>query len=221
VARYGELLRVTGGRERLLHDMASRGDAPVLPDERLALAKRIHERKNGLYAGLVAAGDMPLRPGVRELMRECRERGVRMGITTTTSRSNVDALLRKHLGPQWTSWFAAILCGEDVEHKKPDPEVYRLAVRQLGANPLRTLAIEDSPGGVAAAHAAEVAVVVTRSAYFANDTVEGAIAIGPGLDQRSGWFPAAANIDASGRSMVGLDDLLHWHHRMELVSQHG
>jgi beta-phosphoglucomutase-like phosphatase (HAD superfamily) len=68
-------------------------------------------------------------------------------------------------------------------------------------SPLQTLAIEDSPGGVAAARTADVPVVVTRSAYFAGDTIEGAIAIGPGLHQRSGWLPAAAG----GRGAVGAE----------------
>lgn len=220
LARYGELLRVTGGRERLLHDMASRADAPLPAAERQQLAVCVHERKNALYAELVASGDMLLRPGVHELLCECRERGLRMGITTTTSQSNVDALLRKHLGAQWTAWFAVILCGEDVQRKKPDPEVYQRATHNLGIDPRRALAIEDSPSGVASARAAGVPVVVTRSAYFADATLEGAIAIGPGLHLRSGWRPEAPAIDAGCRGRVGLDDLLGWHRRMELVSPH-
>jgi HAD superfamily hydrolase (TIGR01509 family) len=220
VERYGELLRVTGGRERLLHDMATRGDAPVLVQERKALAERIHQRKNALYAELVAAGDTPLRPGVVELMQACRDQGVRMGIATTTSRSNVEALLGKHLGAAWASWFGVIVCGEDVRHKKPDPEVYDLALSRLGIDALQALAIEDSPGGVAAARAAHVPVVVTRSAYFQDDTVEGAIAIGPGLDRRQGWTPPVDPSAGTHRGLIGLDDLVRWHQRMEHVSRH-
>ena len=44
VARYGELLEITGGRERLLHDMASQADAPPGSVERGQLARRLHER---------------------------------------------------------------------------------------------------------------------------------------------------------------------------------
>ena len=149
---YGELLAITGGRERLLHDMRRRADAPALPGERDALAQQLHRLKNGYYAELVHEGRIALRAGVAELMRECRERGVRIGIVTTTSRSNVETLLCAQLGGAET--FAVIVCGEDVQRKKPDPEASGNALRALGIGPLRTVAIEDSPGDVAAARAA-------------------------------------------------------------------
>lgn len=216
-ARYGELLNVTGGRERLLADMATRSDAPAAASERDALSRELHALKNRFYGELVRTARLPLRPGVAELMREAGERGVRMAITTTTSRSNVDALLRVHLGDDWRAHFAAVVCGEDVQRKKPDPEVFRLALAQMGLQPLEAVALEDSPGGVAAARAAEVPVIVTLSAYFADAIVEGAIAIGPGLHTRAGWRPALRGTD--GR--VDLDDVQAWHSAMELVSQYG
>ena len=135
--RYGELLTVAGGRERLLQDMTTRGDAPPLAAERAALARAVHERKNRLYAGIIESSGIALRPGVMELLQECRAAGVRMAITTTTSRANVDALLQAHLGAAWTSWFAALVCGEDVPTKKPDPEVYVAALRRLQLGPFR------------------------------------------------------------------------------------
>jgi HAD superfamily hydrolase (TIGR01509 family) len=216
-ARYGELLAITGGRERLLADMATRSDAPGTVDERESLSRELHALKNRAYAELVRAARLPLRPGVGELMREARAQGLRLAITTTTSRSNVDALMRVHLGERWRDRFAAVVCGEDVQRKKPDPEVFRIALAQLGLQPLDAVALEDSPGGVAAARAAEVPVIVTRSAYFADAIVEGAIAIGPGLHTRDGWRPGLRG--AEGR--VRLDDVRAWHDAMELVSQFG
>jgi HAD superfamily hydrolase (TIGR01509 family) len=216
VARYGELLAVTGGRERLLHDMTSRGDAPALADERSALARQVHQRKNAFYAEIVAAGGIALRAGVRELMDDCLRHGVRMGICTTTSRSNVEALLRTQLGAGWHDRFAVLVCGEDVAAKKPDPEVYEQALQRLGIGPLQALAIEDSPGGVAAARAADVPVVVTRSVYFHDVTIDAAIAIGPGLGQRAGWRPEAALDVAEDR--ITLEQLAQWHAGMETVS---
>lgn len=219
VEHYGELLTIAGGRERLLHDMGTRTDAPQMIGEREALARAVHKAKNQFYVELVRRAGLPLREGVRELMEECRTRGVRMGITTTTSKSNLDALLRVHLGNSWASWFAVLVCGEDVANKKPDPEVYVQALRRLNVGPLGALAIEDSPGGVAAACAAGVPVVVTRSVYFNAAPIGGAIAIGPSLGQRAGWRPAPANPAAAGR--ITLDDLVDWRQRMEHTSPFG
>lgn len=217
VERYGELLTVTGGRERLLHDMQSRPDAPPIAAEREALARHLHQRKNGYYAEIVSSRGIALRSGVAELLDEAEQAGVRLAITTTTSKVNVDALLRSHFGHGWTRRFSTLVCGEDVQSKKPDPEVFSLALQRLGISPLQALAIEDSPGGVAAARAADVPVVVTRSIYFARDSLEGAIAIGPGLDCRDGWHPALPDPTPH---RVTLADLEHWHQRMDFVTLH-
>ena len=208
-AHYGGLLAITGGRERLLFDLQQRADAPPEP-ERETLARALHARKNAFYAEIVSAGAIPLREGVLALMQQCEAQGVRMGIATTTSRSNLDALLRRHLGPRWAGRFAVTLCGEDVQRKKPDPEVYLKALGALGIDAPDALAIEDAPAGVAAARAAGVAVVVTRSAYFCALRVEGAIAIGPGLHERRGWLPVPST-GTKPTGAVGLAELRAWH----------
>ena len=214
-AHYGELLRITGGRERLMFDMNRRADAPPFA-ERDAIARAIHASKNAFYAEFVNSGGIPLRGGVLALMQQCRERGVRMGIATTTSRSNLEALMRVHLGQRWAQGFAVTVCGEDVQRKKPDPEVYLEALRALAIGPLEAVAIEDAPGGVAAARAADIPVVVTRSAYFALAPIEGAVAIGPGLHDRRGWRPAL-RVSAAPDGAVGLDDIEAWCAQMDSV----
>ena len=220
VARYGRLLRITGGRERLLAAMAEETDAPVLTTEREALARELHRRKNAAYAQLVDEGAITLRPGVRELLDEASHHGVAQAIVTTTSRSNVHALLNRHLGPRWPQRFAAVVCGEDVVAKKPSPEAHRRALTLLHCAPVAALAIEDSCAGASAARAAYVPVLVTRSAYFGSDPIEHAVAIGPGLQRREAWRPAPLPADhhdpADGR--VTLADLIDWHARMDLVS---
>lgn len=210
-ARYVELLAVTGGRERLLHDMAGRSDAPALAGERLALAAELHRLKNGFYAERVRAGAVALRPGVLGLMAQCADQGVRMAIATTTSRANVEALLRAQLGSRWASGFDAVVCGEDTARKKPDPEVYRAVLARLDLSPLQTLAIEDSPGGAAAARAAGVPVVVTRSHCFADAIFDEVLAIGPGLHRRGGWRPVLPGPAGDPDAPVDLALLRAWH----------
>ena len=217
-AHYGELLRITGGRERLMFDMNQRADAPPLA-ERDAVARAIHAKKNAFYAELVGSIGMPLREGVLNLMQQCLARGVRMGIATTTSRTNLDALMRSHLGQRWAEDFAVTVCGEDVQQKKPDPEVYLQALGVLAISPLQAVAIEDAPGGVAAARAACIPVVVTRSAYFAQAPIEGAVAVGPGLHDRRGWRPAL-HTPAGEARYVDLDDIDAWCAQMDTISDH-
>jgi HAD superfamily hydrolase (TIGR01509 family) len=214
-AHYGDLLRITGGRERLMFDMNRRADAPAFA-ERDAVARLIHAKKNAFYAELVNARAIPLRDAVLDVMQECRERGIRSGICTTTSRANLAALMRVHLGERWAERFAVTVCGEDVQRKKPDPEVYLKALQKLAIGPLEAVAIEDAPGGLAAARAADIPAVVTRSAYFAQAPIEGAVAVGPGLHSRRGWRPAL-RAGADEGAAVGLDDIEGWCAQMDSV----
>lgn len=212
-AHYGRLLHVTGGRERLLHDMANQPAAPGSAAEREDLALRLHRLKNTLYARIVADGRIALRPGVAELMADCAAAALPMAIATTTSRSNVEALLGAHLGPRWEARFAAVVCAEDAPKKKPDPQAYLEALRRLELPASQVLALEDSSPGVQACRAAGVAVVVTRSVYFAQADAAGALAVGPGLGSVAGWC-LASGADVAGEGgpagRVDLTRLQRW-----------
>lgn len=210
VARYGELLAVSGGRERILFDWATNPEAPPV-SERESLAKTLHATKTARYAALLAGGSVPLRPGVRDLFEECRAHNVRLAIVTTTTTANMGVLLAPHLGLGWSDWFAALVCGEDVTRKKPDPEAYLRALAMLQLESGDVVAIEDSPAGVAAARGAHVPVIVTRSVYFADAPMPGAIAVGPGFGTREGWTPPLRHTVASEESSrVRLDDIREW-----------
>ncbi|MBS0374689.1 MAG: HAD-IA family hydrolase [Proteobacteria bacterium] len=203
VERYGELLAVAGGLERLRFDMQDRADAPRDPAEREALARRLHALKNACYAEIVAVTGVPLRPGVAELLEDCRRTDVALAIATTTSQANVEALLGRQLGSRWRRDFRAVLCAEDAPRKKPDPQVYELARAALGPAAAGAVAIEDSPAGVAAARAAGFPVLVARSLYFASAPLDGALAVGPSLGETRGWSPAVR----SGASRVDLEQV--------------
>ena len=117
------------------------------------------------------------------------------------------ALLAAQVDADWESRFAAVVCAEDAPVKKPDPQAYRLVLERLQLRSEQTVAIEDSAMGLAAATAAGIPVVITRSRYFPDDPVPGALAVGPSLGSRAGWSPG---LDGEpGR--VELADLRHWH----------
>jgi beta-phosphoglucomutase-like phosphatase (HAD superfamily) len=132
-----------------------------------------------------------------------------MAIVTTTSRGNVAALLGAHLGPRWHERFAAVVCAEDAPVKKPDPQAYRLVLERLQLPAAATVAIEDSRMGLQAASAVGIPVLITRSIYFAHDSVAEALAVGPGLGTVTGWTPAADADPATDR--VGLAQIRRWH----------
>jgi len=166
VERYRELLAVPGGRQRLLHDLAARADAPRDDAGREALARELHRRKTLAYTARVTSGALTLRPGVRRLIDEARCAGATLAIATTTSRANVDALLGQQLGPRGAGRFAAVVCADDAPRLKPDPQAYVEVLQRLRLAPDEALAVEDSPAGFASAAAAGIEVLVTRSECF-------------------------------------------------------
>jgi HAD superfamily hydrolase (TIGR01509 family) len=173
-ALYAGLLQVTGGKERIRFFMA-RHDPP-LPGGPLddAAVAALHGDKTRYFCDLLAAGELPLRTGVRRLLEEARAAGLRLGIATTTTRENVDALLRTTLGEAAIGWFDVIAAGGVVENKKPSPEIYQHALEVLGLAPGACLAFEDSAHGLRAALDAGIATVVTPSAYTRGQDFGGA-----------------------------------------------
>jgi HAD superfamily hydrolase (TIGR01509 family) len=163
---YRQLLKVTGGKERIAHFLDR--DAIVVDDPK-ALIGRLHARKTEIYTGAVASGALAFRPGIEALMTDARRRGVALAIATTTSRPNVDALIDAVLGREARTWFAAVACGDMVVAKKPAPDVYLLALAELGLPAARAIAIEDSANGVRSARAAGLSVIATPSLYSAED----------------------------------------------------
>ena len=187
IPTYGRLLRVTGGRERLLAWMGERVEAPPGDVERMQLAAQIHRLKGRHYQQLVAQGVVTARPGVVRLVHECADVGIAMAIATTTGRANVDALFPHLFGEEWRKLFQAVICAEDAPNKKPDPQVYELALRALGCNAAEALAVEDSIAGLHAARSAGIVCLITRSIYFADAQFHDASAVVESLDSVPAW----------------------------------
>lgn len=97
------------------------------------------------------------RPGAVELVERLRALDhVRLGLASNSPRRLVDSALTS---AGLTEAFDAIVTSDDVEHAKPDPDIYLLACERLGVSPGETIALEDSASGVAAAKAAGLACI--------------------------------------------------------------
>jgi HAD superfamily hydrolase (TIGR01509 family) len=170
---YGELLTTTGGKERMVRYAADMG----LPPIDAAVVLDMHHTKNALYAASVASGALTLRPGVEQIIRAALAQNIKLGIATTTSRSNIEALISACVPKDLQNIFEVIVCGEDVTNKKPNPEVYNQCLLRLKIRASEAIAFEDSPVGLAAALAAGIPTIVTPSAYTINGSFVGALKV--------------------------------------------
>jgi len=163
VDEYHELLQVSGGKERMRHYLHTEGfGVDVKPEDEDELIKSMHKKKTETFISLIESDRLPLRPGVRRLMHEVNDAGLVLGVCTTSNERAAQAVAYRILNDVK---FDFVLAGDVVKKKKPDPEIYNLALEKSGLSAGECIVIEDSRNGVLAAKAAGMHVVATTNVY--------------------------------------------------------
>ena len=180
VKLYGELLRVAGGKERMRHYFDTAG-WPAGVSDRDETIKQLHKLKTELFMEIIESGELALRPGVARLVDEAIERGLELAVCSTSNEKAVNLVVEKLLGARRKAHFRAILAGDVVTRKKPDPEIYNLVLEHLALEPHKCLVVEDSHNGLLAAKAAGMHCIITTNGYTAGEDFTGADAVVPEL----------------------------------------
>ena len=169
---YRELLAVTGGKERIRYFIEDFGAEGAPQDDLDGFIRALHAEKTIAYTQIVSGGELQLRPGVRKVIAEARERGYRLAIATTTTPANVDALFASTFGDAGQNLFEVICAGDSVPNKKPAPDVYIKALEELDLPGASCVAIEDSRNGLLSACAAGIATIVTPGIYTRDENFD-------------------------------------------------
>ena len=176
-AEYAEKVLVGGGKERmatlLTPEFVAAAGLPTDRDELTALLAQWHRRKTEIYTGIIAGGTIPGRPGIRRIVEEAAEAGWTLAVASTSAEPSVRSVLAHAVGPELAARFA-VFAGDVVAHKKPAPDIYQLAVTELGLSAAGTVVIEDSRNGLLAALGAGLSCVVTVSSYTGGEDFTGA-----------------------------------------------
>ncbi len=118
------------------------------------------EWRKKIYQDLIEEGKLSATPGILDFLKYLRQRGIKTAVVSGGHGTNIRFAL-KELG--LSEYFDIIVGLEDVQHRKPHPECFLTAAKKLGIMPSECLAIEDSPSGTAAAHAAGMKLVCIKS----------------------------------------------------------
>lgn len=204
VGLYGELLAVTGGKERMRHYVERYRPDYRKPADFDALIVRLHAAKTRHYTELLGRGGIPLRTGVRRLIEEARRAGVRLAIATTTTPDNVSALLRHAIAADAESWFEVIGAGDVVPAKKPAPDIYHYVLERLGLASAQCLAFEDSENGLRAARDADLKTIITVNDYTRTHDFRGAAIVLDHLGEPDQAFEVLAGPPVNGARVVDL-----------------
>jgi len=166
---YHELLQIAGGKERMKHHLQTKGFSKPLPPEQVdELIKAMHKRKTALFVELIETGKLPLRPGIHRFMTEAMDAGLMIGVCTTSNEQAAKVVTEKILSD---IKFDIVLAGDVVSKKKPDPEIYNLALSKTGLKADEVIVVEDSRNGVLAGKASGARVVVTTNYYTEKEDV--------------------------------------------------
>ncbi len=156
ISNYIDLLKINGGRNRITYYSKIIGD--TLPSE---LVIKIHEKKQFHYLELIKTNSIKFKIGVYRLIKELFDRKVRQFIVTSSSKKQVDLLVKYLFGD--LNPFEFIISSDDVELHKPNPFPYLKAMKLSGIKSKNSLVFEDSNAGIKSSLSANLPTIYIPS----------------------------------------------------------
>lgn len=99
---------------------------------------------------------IPVKKGVKDIFEYIRNNGLKCAVATSTRRESAEKTL--HEIGVW-DYLDAVVYGDEVEHGKPEPDIFLRAAKAIGVNPSEAVVVEDSINGIKAGYAAGMRVV--------------------------------------------------------------
>ena len=131
---YIEFLKIQGGLNRL---------KKVFPESSPQVLEKIHSDKTRLFQQKLAEGESFLRTGFEAFCEMLLQNNILIGLASTTFLDSIDAIL-KSLNTISKENFAFIGHQGLTQRQKPDPEIYEIALREMGVKKEEVLAFEDT-----------------------------------------------------------------------------
>lgn len=124
-------------------------------------ARELLEEREGIYGNLLTQGVTPM-PGLFYLLDLLNKLGIRKAIASSSKKQWIDLIIDK-LGLE--EEFEVIVCGQEVELGKPNPDIYLLAAKKLNLDTAECLVLEDAISGVQAAKAAKMKCIAVPNQF--------------------------------------------------------
>ena len=121
----------------------------------------IDDKKEYLFREFAKGKVKPL-DGLVDLLRSLREDGFKMAVASSGTPENVEAIIGQC---KLKSFFSVIINGSEVQHGKPNPEVFLLAGKKLGAEVRKCIVVEDALAGIEGAKKAGMKCIAITSTH--------------------------------------------------------
>lgn len=139
--------------------------AEYLADEELAA--RLQQTSRASYRRMLEEEEIPLKPGIIELLDWAESQGIPRAVATSTRRAVADVKLARS---GLARYFQHTIAGDEVARTKPEPDIYLATAALLGAAPERCIVLEDSPYGMQAGVAAGARVILVPDLIAPSET---------------------------------------------------
>jgi HAD superfamily hydrolase (TIGR01509 family) len=205
---YHNLLQISGGKERMKFWFENSGKEWLPPEIPIdGFIQQLHQLKTTIFISLIENGKLPLRPGIKRIMQEANESGILVGICSTSNEKSVNTIANTLLeGIK----IDLILAGDVVTRKKPDPEIYLLALQKTGLAAEEVIVVEDSENGLISAKEAGIKVLVTVNEYTKNENLDRADAVVSSLgDEKEMAVLLAGNLTIRDNMLLHISDLIN------------
>ncbi len=203
-ALYGQLLAVTGGKERIRHYVTQYLPGFINEAALADFAADLHKTKTAIYTQMLDDGEIQLRPGVERLLCEAREQGLKLAIATTTTLANVEALISNALEPAAMQWFEVVGAGDVVPQKKPASDIYEYVLEKLQLPASECIAFEDSENGLRASSGANLTTIIAVNHYTKDHDFTGAAIVLDQLGEPDNPFQVLSG-DGFGHTYLNVD----------------
>ena len=111
---------------------------------------------------------IPVKKGVKEVFEYIRNNGIKCAVATSTRRESAEKTL--HTIGVW-DYLDAVVYGDEVEHGKPEPDIFLRAAEAIGVSPDDAIVVEDSINGIKAGYAAGMKVVHIPDTIVIDDDI--------------------------------------------------
>lgn len=127
------------------------------------------EKTSAKFYKEISANGLPVMKGAYDILSYLQTTPLKIGLASSSRTENVYRHIREH---DMEKYFEVVICGDTVEHSKPEPDIYLKACRAIGVLPDRCMAIEDSPNGIRSAYAAGMKPIMVPDQVKPTEEIE-------------------------------------------------
>ncbi|MBN2423783.1 MAG: HAD family phosphatase [Calditrichaceae bacterium] len=122
-------------------------------------------QRDRIYVNLLKNTSLQPMNGIKDLIDICSKKNLKLALASSSDREQVDIIIDGLKDLKLRSRLKSIVSGDEVEYKKPQPEIYLKTQNNLGLIGRQCLAIEDSDAGVSSARAAGCYCLALKNPY--------------------------------------------------------